>query len=201
MAVAAGVMGVVTVICLRGLSTFPHARLGLCNLVTLGRAAMMAVIAALLVRPAGLAGEAGLAWGAVALALTALALDGVDGWLARRSGLTSAFGARFDMEVDAALAAVLCALAILSGKAGLWLLPLGFLRYAWVAAGAVLPWLSGPLPERFSRKAVCVVQIAALIALMAPVVMPPVSTLIAAGATGALVWSFAVDAVWRWRQA
>ena len=64
----------------------------------------------------------------------------------------------------------------------------------------VLPWLTGPLPERFSRKAVCVVQIAALIALMAPVVMPPVSTLIAAGATGALVWSFAVDAVWRWRQ-
>lgn len=197
--VAAGVMVAVTALCLRGLRAFPHDRLGLCNLVTLGRAAMMAVLASFLVRPGGLEEEA-LAWGAVAVALVALALDGVDGWLARRSGLASAFGARFDMEVDAALAAVLCALAILSGKAGLWLLPLGFLRYAWVAAGVALPWLTGPLPERFGRKAVCVLQIATLIALLAPVVTPPASTLIAAAATGALLWSFAVDAAWRWRQ-
>lgn len=196
--IAAGVMALVTALCLRGLAFHPHDRLGLCNVVTLGRAAMMAVMASLVTLPGGLAGE-GLAWGAVAFALAALALDGMDGWLARRSGLASALGARFDMEVDAALAAVLCVLAILSGKAGLWLLPLGFLRYAWVAAGAALPWLTGPLPDRFSRKAVCVVQIAALIALLAPVVVPPASTLIAAGATGALVWSFAVDALWRWR--
>ena len=32
-----------------------------------------------------------------------LALDGLDGWAARRQGLVSAFGARFDMEVDALL--------------------------------------------------------------------------------------------------
>lgn len=193
-------MALATALCLRGLPFHPHRRLGLCNLVTLGRAAMVAVLAALLTRPDGLADDAGLAWAAVAFALAGLALDGVDGWLARRSGLASAFGARFDMEVDAALAAVLCGLAILSGKAGLWLLPLGVLRYAWVAAGVALRWLNGPLPERFSRKAVCVVQIAALIALLAPVVTPPLSTLIAAGATGALVWSFAVDALWRWRK-
>lgn len=198
--VAAGVMALVAALCLRGLAQYPHDRLGLCNLVTLGRAAIMAVLAALLTRPDGLAGDPALAWAAVALAMAGLALDGVDGWLARRSGLASAFGARFDIEVDAALAAVLCLLAVLSGKAGLWLLPLGFLRYAWVAAGAALPWLTGPLPDRFSRKAVCVLQIAALIALLAPVVTPPLSTLIAAGATGALVWSFAADAVWRWRR-
>lgn len=186
--------------CLWGLAFHPHDRLGPANLVTLARAAMAAVLAATILRPGGLSGDPALAWGAVALALVALALDGVDGWLARRSGLASAFGARFDMEVDAALAAVLCTLAILSGKAGLWLLPLGFLRYAWVAAGAVLPWLSGPLPARFSRKAVCVVQIAALIVLLAPVVAPPLSTLVAGAATGALVWSFAQDARWRWRQ-
>lgn len=200
LAIAAAVMAAVSALCLRGLATYPHDRLGLCNLVTLLRAAMMAVLASLLARPGGLAGPEALAWAAVALALVALALDGVDGWLARRSGLASDFGARFDMEVDAGLAAVLCALAILSGKAGLWLISLGFLRYAWVAAGAALPWLTGPLPARFSRKAVCVVQIVALIALLAPVVVPPLSTLIAAGATGALIWSFAVDALWRWRQ-
>jgi phosphatidylglycerophosphate synthase len=198
--IAGAFMVTVTALCLRGLAFHPHDRLGLCNLVTLGRAAMLAVLAALLMRPGGLADDPALAWGAVVFALAGLVLDGVDGWLARRSGLASTFGARFDMEVDAGLAAVLCVLVILSGKAGLWLIPLGFLRYAWVMAGALRPWLTGPLPERFSRKAVCVVQIAALIALLAPVVTPPVSTLIAAAATLALVWSFAVDALWRWRQ-
>lgn len=192
---AAGMM-LATALALRGLASYPHDRLGLCNLVTLVRAAMVAVLAALLVRPDGVAGDVTLAWAVVGLALAGLALDGADGWLARRSGLASAFGARFDMEVDAALAAVLCLLAIASGKAGLWLIPLGTLRYVWVAAGAVLPWLNGPLPDRFSRKAVCVVQIAALVALLAPVVVPPLSVLIAAGATAALLWSFTVDALW-----
>jgi hypothetical protein len=85
------------------------------------------------------------------------------------------------------------------GKAGPWLLALGFLRYAWVLAGLVWPWLNGPLPERFSRKAVFVVQIAALIALLAPVVLPPVSQAIAALALLPLLWSFAVDLRWRAR--
>ena len=41
------------------------------------------------------------------LSAVALALDGVDGWWARRTGTCSAFGARFDMEVDAFLILVL----------------------------------------------------------------------------------------------
>ena len=195
-AAAAGV-ALAAALALRGLADYPHDRLGLCNLVTLARAGIVAALAAGLARPGGLADEPALAWGVVAAAALGLALDGLDGWLARRAALVSDFGARFDMEVDAALAATLCALAILSGKAGLWLLPLGFLRYAWVLAGGVLPWLSGPLPDRFSRKAVCVVQIAVLIALLAPVVVPPGSTLLAAAATAALVWSFALDARYR----
>ena len=36
-------------------------------------------------------------------AAAVVALDGVDGWIARRIGRTTVFGARFDMEVDAAL--------------------------------------------------------------------------------------------------
>jgi phosphatidylglycerophosphate synthase len=39
-----------------------------------------------------------------------LALDGLDGWLARRFGLASAYGARFDMEVDGFLILVLALL-------------------------------------------------------------------------------------------
>src|SRR5262245_48079916 len=43
----------------------------------------------------------------VLLAVVALVLDGVDGWIARRTGTVSEFGARFDMEVDAFLILVL----------------------------------------------------------------------------------------------
>ena len=43
----------------------------------------------------------------VALAVVALVLDAVDGWVARRTGTTSPLGARFDMEVDAFLILVL----------------------------------------------------------------------------------------------
>ena len=39
----------------------------------------------------------------VTLAAVALALDAVDGWVARRTGTATALGARFDGEVDAFL--------------------------------------------------------------------------------------------------
>jgi prepilin signal peptidase PulO-like enzyme (type II secretory pathway) len=70
------------------------------------------------------------------------------------------------------------------------------MRYAWLAAGLVLPWMQGALPQRFRRKAVCVVQIAVLIALVAPVIQPPVSTVLGLAATALLAWSFAVDLSW-----
>jgi hypothetical protein len=65
------------------------------------------------------------AWPVVALAPIALALDGVDGWLARRGGLVSAFGARFDMETDSAFALVLSLHALATGAAGPVVLVLG----------------------------------------------------------------------------
>jgi len=130
------------------------------------------------------------------VALLALSLDGLDGWLARRSGLTSDFGARFDMEVDSVLALVLACHALANGKAGLWVLALGGMRYAYLAAGIGLPWLRKPLPQRFRRKTVCVLQIAVLIVLIAPGVTPPASTGLAVAATLLLTWSFAIDILW-----
>jgi phosphatidylglycerophosphate synthase len=167
--------------------TYPHRSLGLCNVVTLARLVIVTALAAAL-----FAGGEG-AWAFVALAAVALALDGVDGWLARRHGLASSFGARFDMETDAAFALVLSLHALAIGAAGPVVLVLGVMRYAFVAAAAVLPWLNAPLPERFSRKAVCVVQIAALILIQVPGVPPAVASALVAFAAALLVWSFAVD--------
>ena len=179
----------------RGMAAgYNHPRLGACNVVTLVRAALTAGLVAALVTPGA------AAWGVVAVAVVALALDGVDGWLARREGLVSDFGARFDMEVDALLALVLALLALAAGKVGPWVLVLGGLRYVYVAAGVVWPWLRGNLPPRAGRKTVCVIQMATLIALIAPPVAPLLSLWLAAGATALLVWSFAADILWLWRR-
>lgn len=171
---------------------YPHRDLGLCNLVTLARLALAAALLAPLAAPAA-------GWAVFATALVALALDGVDGWLARRQGRVSDFGARFDMEVDAALGLILAVNAWAAGTAGAAVLLLGLPRYAFVAAGRVLPWMAAPLPDRAGRKIVCVVQIAALIALQAPVVGGAAASGLVAGAGAALAWSFGRDIAWLWR--
>lgn len=181
------------------LRTYPHDRLGLCNLVTQFRAGLIAAITAPIAVPGLLVQRPDLAWTLLAVALLALCLDGVDGWLARRSGLVSRFGARFDVEMDSVLALILTVLALQSGKAGAWMIILGIARYLFVGAGLALDWLNADLPERFSRKVVCVVQIATLIVLVAPIVAPPLSAWLAIAASALVVWSFAIDIAWLYR--
>lgn len=195
-AISLGTFALTALIALRGLMLwYPHARLGLCNLVTLWRAAMVAALAAILVAPEALAGP--MAWVIVTLAAVTLALDGLDGWLARSSGLSSDFGARFDMEVDALFALILALAVWLTAKVGPWILLLGTMRYLYVAACRVWPWLDRPVPMgMMRRKTACVIQIAALVALLAPVVQPPVAGFLAAGALAILTWSFALDIFW-----
>lgn len=178
-------------IALRGILVhYPHRALGMGNGVTLIRAALVAVLAGAVMapHPAG--------WVVFALACVAFALDGLDGWLARRSGLTSAFGARFDMEIDALLAAVLALILLSDGHVGLEILFLGFTRYAFVIASLFLDRLRRPLPDSLRRKTICVIQIAALIALLCPLtplwLMPPLSW----GAAVLLLCSFATDIRW-----
>ena len=92
----------------------------------------------------------------VTLAVVALALDAVDGWVARRSGTASALGARFDGEVDAFLILVLS--VYVARSAGAWVLAIGAARYAFLAAGWLLPWMREPLPPRYWRKVVAATQ-------------------------------------------
>jgi phosphatidylglycerophosphate synthase len=177
----------------------PHARFGQGNLLTLVRAAGVALLAAAAVLPWVLLGPGGGAAGAATAAL--LGLDGLDGWAARRQRLASRFGARFDMEVDALMVLVLAALVHGLGKAGAWVLGIGLMRYGFVLAGAALPALRGALPPSRSRQAVCVLAIALLGTLLAPPVVPPLSQALAALALAAIASSFAVDLRWLVRQA
>ncbi len=173
---------------------WPAHRLGYANALTLGRLALTALMLVPLADPRLTEGATG--WLVFCLALFTLTLDGLDGPLARRSGLAGPWGARFDMEVDSIFALLLAGVAWRSGAAGSWVLLLGSLRYLFVFAGWFFPWLDAPLPQRFRRKLVCVVQIGTLVGLLAPIVQPPVSTAAALLALALLAWSFAVDVIW-----
>ena len=172
-------------------------RFGAANSVTLLRAALAVLLAALV----GAAPSAALGWVIVGLGTAGVALDGVDGALARHRDEAGTFGARFDMETDALLILVLAALVWQQGKAGAWILTAGLLRYLFVAASWVLPWMGAALAPSRRRQAVCVVQIVSLLVALAPVVARTWSAALALAGLAALVWSFAVDVRWLARQA
>jgi hypothetical protein len=97
------------------------------------------------------------------------------------------------VEVDALLIQVLAILVWQYGKAGPWVLASGLLRYAFVAAGWIWPWMNAPLAPTRRARAICIVQLAGLMIAILPFVRPPVSSAIAAIALAALTYSFAVD--------
>ena len=168
--------------------------LGAANRVTVGRAALVLSLAALVPHAEALP-NAGL-WWIIGMATAALCLDGVDGFVARRTGTGTDFGARFDMELDSILMLVLAGLAWRNGRLDAWILLLGAPRYLFVAAGRLLPWLRAPLPQRLRRKAGCVAQGVALVVCLAPVVPAGLAAAGAAVTLVLLVGSFAVDVRW-----
>lgn len=168
---------------------------GAANLVTSLRGALAALLGGLLLARPG----AAVAWFAVAVTVPSLVLDGVDGALARRRGLASPFGARFDMEIDALTILILSALAWRFDRAGAWVLLSGLARYVFVAAAMLWPWLGRPLPPSRRRQAACVVQAATLVACVAPVVPAAAAAGIAALGLAGLIASFSLDVVGLWR--
>jgi hypothetical protein len=142
---------------------YPHDRLGLCNAITLGRLALAAALVAPLV--AGV----GASWAVFAVAVIALSLDGSTAGsrggraTSRRSARASTWRSTPSSRWSSRKRG--------DGKRG---------RRPWpscsvcrgmlfAVAAWLLPWMRRDLPERFSRKAVCVVQLGALIALQAPI--------------------------------
>lgn len=172
----------------------PLPGIGPANRVTLFRATLLFPICALALHSP--TPDAGLRWWIIAVGAVVMALDAVDGQVARRSGGATRFGARFDMELDAFLLLTLSVLVWWSGQTGAWVILIGLLRYLFVAAGWVWRDLSADLPDSFRRKAVCVVQGVVLLTCLGPIIPSPVATAIAAVALALLVWSFGVDVRW-----
>jgi phosphatidylglycerophosphate synthase len=162
--------------------------------VTQGRAVLVGGVAASVADGVGLhAPGAAL----LALASVALALDAVDGHVARRTGTASALGARFDMEVDAVLILVLSVPVAVSY--GWWVLAVGAMRYLFVAATWVAPWLGATLPLSLARKTVAAGQGITLVVAWSGVLPQVATQLSLVLALGLLSWSFGRDTVWLWR--
>ena len=169
----------------RALTRHSRAGLGAADSVTLARAVLACGVAALTVDSFGGQSPAAIL---VALSTVALVLDGVDGRVARRTGTTSAFGARFDMEVDAFLIMVLS--VYVARESGWWVLAIGLARYTFVAAGWVLPWLRGPLPPRQWARVVAAIVGVVLTVAAAHILPDAVTTAMLLVALGLLVESF-----------
>lgn len=182
------------------LPKYPHRRFGYANIVTAFRASLVSLTGATVLCFESLRTADTVLWILVGVVAFALALDGVDGYLARRYRQESELGARFDMEVDALLILILSVAAAMLDKAGAWVLLIGLMRYLFVAAGWLAPFLSADLPPSLRRKFVCVVQVSVLCLILVPAITPPVSAYLAAAALALLVMSFAIDVVYLTRR-
>jgi phosphatidylglycerophosphate synthase len=165
--------------------------LGPADKVTLARSTLVgcvtAVVAGGVDQPAVLVG----------MTLVALVLDGVDGQVARRTGTASPLGARFDMEVDAFL--ILMLSVYVATRLGPWVLAIGLMRYAFIAAGRAVAWLRAPVPSTMAGKVVAASQGVVLVVTTAGSLPPAIMTWAVAAALAALVWSFGRSVVWLYR--
>jgi phosphatidylglycerophosphate synthase len=169
---------------------------GPANAVTLTRATFVGGVAAIVADTAGRAVPvAALAM----LATVALVLDAADGFVARRTGTSTALGARFDMEVDAFLVLVLS--VFVAQFLGPWVLAIGALRYIFLAASWVMIWLRAALPVRYSRKTVAAIQGIALVVAGSGLLPGRVSAVVVTLSLVILAWSFGRDVAWLWSSA
>jgi len=180
--------GVVLLVLLR------RCRLGPADRVTMARATLIGAVTALVVESLLRPEPVALL---VPLAAVALALDAVDGWVARRTGTVSELGARFDMEVDAF--AILALSGYVAGSFGGWVLAIGLMRYAFAVVGWVMPWMRAELPPRYWRKVVAAAQGVVLVVAASGLLPRPVAVAMVALALALLVESFGRDVGWLWR--
>ena len=178
------------------MSTFTRRpRLGPASRVTLARAMLAAGVAVLAVdsfthdTPVALL---------VALAAVALALDAVDGPVARRTGTATAMGARFDGEVDAFLIASLS--VYVAPEYGAWVLAIGAARYVFMAGEWLLPWMRAPLPSRRWRRVVAAIQGIVLTVAAAGILPRTLMQALLAAALVLLAASMGECAWWLWRR-
>jgi phosphatidylglycerophosphate synthase len=177
----------------RGITRFRCQRLGPADWVTLARATLAVGVAALVADSFARPAHVTLL---VSLTVVALVLDRVDGEVVRRTGTASPLGGHFDAEVDAFLILVLS--VYVARSAGAWVLAIGAARYAFLAAGWLLPWMQGQLPPRYWRKVVAATQGIVLAIAAADVLPRALNQALLVVGLALLAESFGRDVWWLW---
>ena len=143
---------------------------------------------------AALAGSLALpTWWLAVPAAVALALDAVDGPVARRTGTASPAGGRYDMESDAVFVVIIALAA--AWVHGPWVLLIGVLRYLFVIAAMIMPRLRRSLGFSQRRRLVAALQGIALVVSIVPVVPAPAAVTLLVIAFALLLISFGLDTV------
>jgi phosphatidylglycerophosphate synthase len=179
----------------RGLARSFGDRLGPASWVTLARATLAIGVVALAAdsftndTPVALL---------VVLAAVALVLDAVDGWVARRTGMATTVGARFDGEVDAFL--ILALSVYVAPTYGAWVLAIGAARYVFLAGEWLLPWMRAPLPPRRWRKLVAATQGVVLTVAASGVLPRALTQALLVAALALLAASMGQCTWWLWRR-
>ena len=186
--------GVITNLALaHALAHYRADRMSPADWVTLARATLAVGVAALV---AGSFGRHVQVTVLLSLAMFALILDAVDGWVARRTRTEGMLGARFDGEVDAFLILVLS--VYVARSAGAWVLAIGAARYVFLAAGWPLGWMRATLPPREWRRFVAATQ-GIVLAIAAADILPfALSQALLVVALALLAESFGRDVWWLW---
>jgi hypothetical protein len=175
-----------------GLSRYHSDGLGPADWVTLARASLAVGVAALVAQSFDQRTSVATLVSLTALALT---LDFVDGWVARHT-TTATLGARFDGEVDAFLILILS--VYVARSAGAWVLAIGAARYAFLAAGWLLPWMRALLPPRYWRTVVAATQGIVLTVVAAAILPFALGQAFLVIGLALLAESFGHDVRWLW---
>lgn len=157
--------------------------------VTLGRSLLVVACGGLV-----LAGRGhGRSWVVPVLAATAWSLDGVDGYVARRTGTVTERGARWDNAADASLVGVLALAVVRDAPCA----PVGAALYpAYRLVRRLRPGWRRPIPSSRRGKVVGGTLTGTLLAGTVPGVPRGAVTVATGAAVGAALWSFAVDLTW-----
>ncbi len=124
-------------------------------------------------------------------------IDGLDGWIARKTNSASEFGARLDSETDAYYIMILSLLLMINDIVGPWVLIAGLWRFFYAGLIAVIP-SRGEVPRsRFARSVFGLLTWSLAATFIAP--FPLLATALAATGTILVSISFSSSMSWSLR--
>ena len=135
----------------------------------------------------------------ILLAIIALLLDGLDGFIARKYDQVSKFGELIDQEADNFLMFVMSISLYLNREIGLYVFLIPAYRYIFIISMAKYPWLKYTLPNSRLRKVGCVGTILIMIISQDPYITNDVTVFLVILSLIIITFSFSRDIIWLYR--